>query len=224
MYLGRDAFGRGLGAIAALRDAGALRLLVLGTFVGRSPIQFELHETHDATSSVFQQHESDIDEMRRVIADVSDVLRAVVGQVAVERFVEVRTDPERWEDHETEDAETSRWKYEQVSTSFDIDTLRRRLWAKRAAKVDLPGRFDWEVSLTVGDATGAPPGGKPVPIGTLRVQTEPSQPALLSGITGTEAILAVDAEDAAYMIDSLQRLLEALEEAETLDLGEGRDG
>ena len=190
----------------------ALRLLVGAA--GRR-LQFELTEP-DAKDALARASLT-LSELRLVLFDLEDVLTAATTGVSADRFAAVRADPERWDDHEVESEDVSRWKLDLATQRFDIADLQRRVWLKSSSKNQLPIKFSWEVAVKHADDERPLPGGGPVVFGTIRLASEPPDSGYSSPErAGDEVVVTVDKEDVGYMIDALVRLQRAMESADRM--------
>jgi hypothetical protein len=209
VYVDLGLFERAVGAISELMAGQYLRLLI-GSTLRR--FQFALRE--DEAGDVLGRFSIDVTDLRAVLVDLEDVLVAVTSGVGAEMFVAKRSDPDRFDDGETEDPGVAAAKYELATESFDVEHLRRRVWLKRTSKSEVPGRFDWEVATKMADAENALPDGDRVVMGKLRVASEPAEFRLPYIGAEQEITVTVDVEDVEYMIDSLNRLKEAMYQAD----------
>ncbi len=209
LYVDPDLFMRGLDATRELLAAGTLRLLV-----GTAVRQFQFELTEEGSEELLTKCGLSLDDLRRVFFDIEDVLLAATRNVDVDRFARVRSDPERWEDRETEEAAVAIRKFNAVHDVFDVQELVRRIWLKANAKTAVPKRIDWEVAQKLGDEDTRPPGedGRPVVFGVLRIGSEPAD-FRNPFREGTEIVVTVDEEDVAYMRDALNRLHRAMRNA-----------
>jgi hypothetical protein len=214
MYVGIEQFEAGMAAIADLLAVEALRLLV-GSSLRPSPIQFELRREDDSRQEILSRHGISYEELLGVFEDLDDCLNALLSGSSIERFSEVRSDPNRWEDGEHESRDIAERKMRLVMETFDAQVLRQRLWIKQTAKTAIPGRLDWEVLAKKADAASRLPGGASIVFANLRLATEPSSTRPIALTDQLRQInITVDAEDVGYMIDSLTRLRRALLNAE----------
>jgi hypothetical protein len=210
VYVDLPLFQRGVRTILALIEARSLRLLVGGS-VRR--FQFELHE--DSAEEALSSHEISRLDLGRVFFDLEDVLVANTSGADREHFIRRRSDSKRFPDGEAEDPSVAGAKFDLVSRSFDIDGLARRVWIKSSAKTNVSRRFDWEVLIKCADSQAERPVGGKMVTATLRVASEPPDLDVPIRLTHQEVVMTVDTEDIDYMIDSLKRLKEAIEQADT---------
>jgi hypothetical protein len=209
VYVPMEQFERGLEATQELLEAETLRLLV-GSDLRR--FQFELREP-DAAETL-TRHSLTLAEMKALFVDLEDILIAASKDIAVERFARSRADASRFPDGEVEDPQNATKKYLSAQKVFSFSAIRSRVWLKSSAKIDLASRFDWEVGRKYADAERPRPDSGPVVFGTLRVAAEPGG-LRLPFTAPKELSLLLDAEDVAYMIDTLRRLQAAMAAADT---------
>lgn len=214
LYVGPDLFERGIQALVGLREAGKLRILARHS--PRSPFQWEFRERDELVGQTVQEFDITLAELRKVIDDLDDSLMAIVAGIKEDHFVQVRSDPNRWQDGEVEDPDIARRKFQLTSSHFDVDDLRRRMWIKRTSKNDVPSSLTWEVVSKQVDHDDRAPAGNQAVYATLRLEAEtPGAPLAASVVGGaTEIVMTLDREDVGYMIDSLSRLKHALDDSE----------
>lgn len=196
-----EAFEDGVAILAALEEAGALRLLVLPPAL----VQVELLEDRPSFERVLSDRSSTVEDLDDVAEDVADALGALIAGASEQRFVEVR------QREYSEDEELSARKYQVVKGTFDIGRLERRLWAKSSAKTLVPSIMRWEVSMKYDDSDEDPPGDAPVPVGVVSLTARPADlPFAVSQIREELMTMTVDLQDIDYFVDTLGRLRQAL--------------
>ena len=208
MYVTLDLFRQGLIAIADLRRQACLQVLV-----GPPARRISVAIAEAVAETTLASHQLTLGQFRDVLGDLEDVLVAASEGVSEDRFVAVRTDPERWEDGETEPASQAAEKFRLVGEAFDLNALRQRLWLKATAKTPVPGRFEWEVVAKYADDSIDAPTERPARHALLRI-TSASPRLRLPLDPDAEVLMTVDEEDLDYMIGSLKRLRQQLVENE----------
>ena len=216
IYVPWDWFERGVAALKAMKEANAVRLLVGGA---RRRLQFELKGRE--TEEIIEEHSLATWQLRRVLVDLEDILYAAAIDVSASDFARARSDPDRFVDHETEDLHTATRKYEAAIALFDPHDLGRRITLKEAAKTHIPSAFTWEVVRKQADDDESRTNEWPTVAAVLRIASEaPDSSGLMQ--PGSEVVMTLDAEDVAYMIDSLRRLQEALATSRGISRGSAR--
>jgi hypothetical protein len=148
----------------------------------------------------------DDSQLHRRAVEVEEAVDAVLFDRSAESFAARRNQPPMVAfgmAEEPDTVENAARKLDIVREAFPIDELKRRRWVKRTSKIATPSTFEWETVTKDSDDGASLPTGGPVRFGVLRVVAGEPGPV---DTHHQQVVMAVDAEDADFLISALTDL------------------
>jgi len=210
LYSDLDRFLRAVQAIAALYERGIIRILIQPS--GRALfVQVELRTERPDYEEQIASVGLTPGEVEEVAPDIADVLGGILADYDADEFGQLRADRSSAD----EDPEVSAQKHRATEAAFDLEPLRARTRLKQASNLPITAGISWEIAVKHADDEGllqAP--DSQVPYAILKLTTDRVDQQGWPQLARASTVMLLDADDVAFLVDSLTRLRDALHDIE----------